>query len=226
MGDVLHVRCPHHCGDLRPQGPEDSAVPLVTGSLVDALVRCQQSFPPIPKTHTNPAFKSKYADLGDVLAAVRPVLSTEGIAVLQPMRITDTGCELVTVLLRGDERIESAIPLQVDGKAQDLGSRLTYLRRYALCSLLGVVAEDDDDGNAASAQPRRAQRAPRVDPNLHKAHGGLPPERLKAVTDWFDGLPDDVRKERKRAFVAEFGAPADADGARWAEMETFMAGAP
>lgn len=119
--------------------------------LVAALAAAQAEFPTIPKNHTNPHFKSRYADLSDVLAAVRPVLAKHGIALVQPLRWTDAGLELVTALLKGDERLESSMPLPVDAKPQDLGSRLTYLRRYSLCALLGVAAEDDDDGNAAQA---------------------------------------------------------------------------
>lgn len=126
-------------------------------TLVAALARAQLNMPPIAKNHENPHFKSRYADIADVLAVVRPVLAKEGIAITQTTRVTDAGCELVTCLLKGDDRLESAMPLQIDQKAQDLGSRLTYLRRYALCALVGVAAEDDDDGHAASNAPPRTK---------------------------------------------------------------------
>jgi hypothetical protein len=128
-------------------------------TLVAALARAQAVMPAISKNHTNPHFQSRYADIADVLAVVRPVLAKEGIAITQTTRITDAGCELVTCLLKGDDRLESAMPLQIDQKAQDLGSRLTYLRRYALCALVGVAAEDDDDGHAASQAPTRTRTA-------------------------------------------------------------------
>lgn len=130
---------------------------MADDTLVAALARAQAVMPTITKSHTNPHFGSKYADIADVLAVVRPVLAKEGIAITQTTRVTDAGCELVTCLLKGDDRLESAMPLQIDQKAQDLGSRLTYLRRYALCALVGVAAEDDDDGHAASNAPPRTK---------------------------------------------------------------------
>ncbi|MBP8302052.1 MAG: ERF family protein [Planctomycetes bacterium] len=130
---------------------------MADDTLVAALARAQLNMPPIAKNHENPHFKSRYADIADVLAVVRPVLAKEGIAITQTTRVTDAGCELVTCLLKGDDRLESAMPLQIDQKAQDLGSRLTYLRRYALCALVGVAAEDDDDGHAASNAPPRTK---------------------------------------------------------------------
>lgn len=141
--------------------------------LVAALARAQLVMPTIPKSHTNPHFGSRYADIADVLAVVRPVLAKEGIAITQTTRVTDAGCELVTCLLKGDDRLESAMPLQIDQKAQDLGSRLTYLRRYALCALVGVAAEDDDDGHAASNAPPRTRTTP-AKPSGYDRGGAAP----------------------------------------------------
>lgn len=131
----------------------------VTDGLVAALARAQAKFPPIVKSHSNPAFKgSQYADVADVLAAVRPVLAAEGIVVTQTtMTSPETGgVELITKLLLGEEYLASVFPLPVQGlTAQQVGSLLTYHRRYQLCALLGVhPVGDDDDGNlAATAAP-------------------------------------------------------------------------
>lgn len=152
--------------------------------LVAALARAQAAFPTIVKTKTNPHYKSQYADLADVLAAVRPALAAQGIAVVQPVRVTDRGAELVTALLWGDQRIESCMPLDVDGKPQELGSRLTYLRRYQLAALCGVAADDDDDGNVASAAaPRRSRARAEV-----TEQAPPPDERRAEAAAWADAL--------------------------------------
>lgn len=124
--------------------------------LAAALVKAQQAFKPVVKSHTNPHFKSKYADLSDVLAAVLPALNDAGIAVTQPI---ENG-ELVTRLTLGAESIESRIPLNLDVKPQELGSQLTYMRRYSLSALVSVASEDDDDGNAASSAKPSQRRTP------------------------------------------------------------------
>lgn len=123
--------------------------------LISALARAQSKFPPIVKTHSNPAFRrSQYADVADVLAAVRPVLAAEGIALTQVTNDED-GVVLITTVQLGAEMIGSRFPLPVDGlTAQQVGSLMTYHRRYQLCALLGVhPVGDDDDGNVASTAP-------------------------------------------------------------------------
>jgi hypothetical protein len=202
-------------------------------SLVAALARAQAKMPPVHKTKVNKHFTSTYADLADVLAAVRPTLAAEGIAIVQPIRITEHGAELVTALLKGDERIESALPLPLDSKPQDMGSRLTYLRRFQLAALVGVAAEDDDDGNAAQAStsvPKRKPMQAKVTEHTAPANTDRPMpdgealsfDQLVQIKDWFDGLPDDVRKARKRAFVQQLGDPQSLRADQWADVERFM----
>lgn len=138
--------------------------------LVWALARAQSKFPPIVKSHDNPAYRgSQYADIADVLAVVRPVLASEGLVVTQPLELTETSTVLVTRLMYGAEVLESRMVLPIEGlDAQRFGSWLTYARRYCLCALLGVHPEnDDDDGNTASAAPPQRQPAP-VEVSLDK----------------------------------------------------------
>jgi hypothetical protein len=168
----------------------------MTDDLVASLARAQANMPPIPKNHENKHFGSRYADIADVLAVVRPVLAAEGIALVQATRITEQGTELVTALLKGMERLESVLPLQMDQKAQDLGSRLTYLRRYALCALVGVAAEDDDDGNAASTAPPRT-RVPRDKPaaQWNEDNGATEPQQ-KAIAAKLGALGASKKDEK------------------------------
>lgn len=121
-------------------------------TLVAALARAQAKFGTISKGHENKHFGSSYADIADVLEVVRPVLAAEGIAVVQPVRITEQGCELVTALLKGEERMESVFPMPDNLAPQATLSWLTYMRRGMLCSFVGVhPAGEDDDGNEAQA---------------------------------------------------------------------------
>jgi len=109
-----------------------------------------------------------------VLAAVRPVLAAEGIVVSQFTELTDEGNLLLTTALRyGDDILHSRFPLSVDGlTAQQVGSLLTYHRRYQLCALLGVhPVGDDDDGNLAATAPARS-----FDVQAKKAAQDAPPD--------------------------------------------------
>jgi hypothetical protein len=126
---------------------------MADDGLVAALARAQTAMSHPKKTKTNPHFKSDYADLADVLNAVRPALNAEGIAVVQTVEDGD----LVTELWKGHEFLRSRLPLNLDVKPQELGSQLSYLRRYALSAITGVASEADDDGNAAQTAPARTQ---------------------------------------------------------------------
>lgn len=140
------------------------------GALASALSKAQAAYPAIPRdrevevqTRTGGKYKFKYAPLDTILNAVRGPLSENGLAVTQLI----DGQELVTMLLHesgASLTSKMALP-HGDGTAQALGSAITYLRRYSLQAMLGIAAEDDDDGKAGTAAgmtttPRPQQQAP------------------------------------------------------------------
>lgn len=121
--------------------------------LATALAKAQAAIQPAIKTSENPHFRSKYADLSSIWEACRAPLTSNGLSVMQmPVDGGDGRVALTTILLHiSGEYISSTVStkLQKDD-AQGVGSALTYLRRYALAAAIGIVADDDDDGNAAS----------------------------------------------------------------------------
>lgn len=104
------------------------------------------------KTKTGAEFSYKYADIAEVLTTVLPVLSKHGLAILQPTRIIDNHLCIETVLTHSSgETISSLYPVcQVANDHQQMGSAMTYARRYALCSMVGIAAEDDTDAQGAA----------------------------------------------------------------------------
>ncbi len=130
-------------------------------ALAAAMSKVQASVEGAIKGKANPAFKgTKYADLRSVWEACREQLVANGMSVLQfPGEMIDGRMTLTTQLCHESGewmRAPLSIPLsKVD--AQGYGSAVTYARRYALASVVGVCPEDDD-GNAASA-PAPARRA-------------------------------------------------------------------
>lgn len=131
----------------------------VPAELVKALIAAQADFPAIDKTQENKHFGSKYADLAAVLNAVRPVLSKHGLAIVQLVSENEHGTTLVTKLLHPTGELESTMPLAIDGlNSQQIGSVLTYQRRYSALAICGVHPEDDDDdGTAASTAVPQAR---------------------------------------------------------------------
>lgn len=121
--------------------------------LATALALAQADFKPIikDKVVTSGSYKYRYADLASVREAVTPALAKNGLAIVQTFRQNGGTHQYVDTLLvhSSGESISSSYQIPAVGKQQEIGSAITYARRYSLCAILGVVAEDDDDGNAA-----------------------------------------------------------------------------
>lgn len=126
-------------------------------NLAKALSIVQGKLTYAKKDSKNPFFKSNYADLESVWDACRDLLSNNGLAVTQfPGEYFDGTMSLTTIITHSSgEWISQIMSVPVTKPdAQGAGSALTYMRRYALAAVVGVV-QADDDGNAAS-QPKSA----------------------------------------------------------------------
>lgn len=123
------------------------------GKLAAALCKAQAELDIAPKDSDNPYFNSKYADLATVWKTAQKVLPKYDLAVVQVMG--ETSGETVTVetiLLHSSGQWVSGTLTMVPKKSdpQSIGSCITYARRYSLSAILGIVSEEDDDGNMAS----------------------------------------------------------------------------
>ena len=125
-----------------------------------ALVRAQAEMPTVPMNATNPFLKNRYADLGNVIETVRPVLAKHGLAFSQFPVGKEGEFGIKTILLHeSGEFFESTVTLPLadeKGKsvAQVAGSYSTYLRRISLNGILGIYADEDNDGNQPAAKKK------------------------------------------------------------------------
>lgn len=123
-------------------------------NIYEALAAAQGEFGKVTKGATNPAFKSKYADLSDVANVVIPVMNAHGCAVLH--YIVDNAMRTEFVHAATETKVSCDVPLIVDKQnMQGMKSATTYAKRIGLESLSGIAPEDDDGNAAASAPPRR-----------------------------------------------------------------------
>lgn len=108
------------------------------------LLQFQTQIGIIKKDSKNPHFKNTYASLEQILSEVKPILTECGLILLQP--INDKGVCTVITMENGTETdfIESYIPLPTNLTPQQLGSAITYYRRYTLSSLVALEIDDDD----------------------------------------------------------------------------------
>jgi len=104
-------------------------------------------------TAENPHFKYKYAPLDEVLNIVRPLLAECGLSLVQIPTVENNQISVQTLLFHvsGEWIKFDPLKLPVDKpNAQGIGAAITYARRYALSSILGISSEDDDDANSIS----------------------------------------------------------------------------
>jgi hypothetical protein len=126
-----------------------------------ALCAAQAGMGKVVKGATNPAFKSKYADLADVVSVAIPALTEQGIAMFHMMVRDEQGAVMRTMLVHGasETSVSCDVPLIVNkNDMQGMKSATTYAKRIGLESLTGIAPEDED-GNAA------AKAAPKVEPS-------------------------------------------------------------
>lgn len=147
------------------------------GALAKALASAQAELQPATKNSQNPFLKNRYADITAVYTAIRSVLPSHGLAVVQTMIPAEKGFVAVrtTLLHESGEWIagEISMPCQSDKGGigpQQVGSAITYARRYSLSAIVGVVSEDDDDAEAAQKAHRQQvqqtrQQARAANPN-------------------------------------------------------------
>jgi hypothetical protein len=124
-------------------------------NIAPAFIKAKRAFGPALKDKTNPAFRSKYADLGACIDAVEDALLANGIAFIQETFEDATGVTVETVFLHESGEERRCGKLHVPAAKQDpqgYGSALTYARRYSLMAACGIAPEDDD-GNAAARRP-------------------------------------------------------------------------
>ena len=167
------------------------------GELAKALINVQRQLQPATKDADNPFTKSKYATLNSVMDSCREALLSNGIWLCQyPVPAEPGYLGLVTKLTHAESgQWQSSLAVVPLPKAdpQGVGISMTYMRRYALSAMLGIVTEEDTDGEFASGKPNRPQsqknavtapqrvkttqddsgQAKKISPASNRASGGL-----------------------------------------------------
>lgn len=112
------------------------------------LLEFQKKIQAIKKDGKNPHFKSSYATLPQILGEVKPILNELGLTILQPIK---EGFVYTCIFDNETLIAESSIKLPDAVSPQQLGSAITYFRRYTLASLLALEIDDEDANSAQNA---------------------------------------------------------------------------
>lgn len=145
---------------------------METTTIHTKLLKFQSSIEAIKKDGKNSFFKkpngkeSTYATLPNILSEVKPILSELKLVITQPI----INGEVLTIITDAEtgEKAESGILIPNGLNAQQIGSAITYFRRYTLSSLLSLEIDEDDDGNKAS-QPKKEGKPSLTEKALHDA---------------------------------------------------------
>jgi hypothetical protein len=183
--------------------------------IATALAKAQANMGKALKQANNPHFRSKYADLGNVMDACLPALNEAGIALIQPTGEDEHGRYVETILIHGEsgESLTCRVPLIVSkNDMQGYGSAVTYARRYGLMAMAGIAPEEDDGHAASKAPPKQEQRQQKPQETDAEAI-----ERAKEYLAEADSLDD--LKERWGRIPKPVQANADVIAAKDAAKE-------
>lgn len=215
-------------------------------NLAAALVAAQAELRNPPKEQNNPFFKSKYADLATVREYVVPVFHKHGLAVTQlPTTVDGEPCLCSMLVHKSGEYISTTIQLHAVKKPvkaerpgpqeqakpsepqhdpQGVGAAITYARRYALQSIAGITADEDDDGNEASGNPtprQQVQQQPQRAPQPAKsefqtllAAFNTAEDKTALITAWkrYEAISGTFNNQEREAIVKAKDARKEALG--------------
>ena len=162
--------------------------------LAAALSIAQGQIEDATKSSKNDFYKSKYADLASVRAAIRQPFADNGLSVVQFPRTVPGGVEVETMLLHSSgEFMAETLFMPVKHEPHPIGSGISYARRYALMSIANLAA-DDDDGNAAQTAKPVAEPDPRAVRDVAIRAKKEAEKGLDALNAFWRGLDADERK--------------------------------
>ena len=127
---------------------------METKNIYQKLHEAKLEIGKVAKNAKNPHFKNTYADLNALIEAVEPILLDKGLILLQPIK--DGKVFSIITDVNSASFVESFIALPIGITPQQMGSAITYFRRYTLSSLLTLQAVDDDGQHAS--QPVKVQK--------------------------------------------------------------------
>jgi type II secretory pathway component PulM len=162
--------------------------------LFAALSIAQGQIEDAAKSRKNDFYKSSYADLSSVRAAIRQPLADNGLSISQWDSVVPGGVEVLTVLgHKSGQWMSGTLFMPVKHEPHPIGSGISYARRYSLMSIMNLAA-DDDDGNAAQTAKPIAEPDPKVVREMALRAKKEAEKGIDALNAFWRGLDADERK--------------------------------
>lgn len=141
---------------------------MATNNLSNKFMQVLNEVPNFVTDETAQAGKKtyKYLNLATILKTIKPVFEKHGLAFSQRVTFDNTGearqviGTVETIIFDDEEQmVACSYPFFVTGDPQQVGSAITYARRYSLYAVLGIFPDKDDDGAYAKQRYETADRA-------------------------------------------------------------------
>ena len=126
----------------------------MSSNIYKKILEVKKEIGVVSKDSTNPFFKSRYFDINSLIQNCDPLLTKNGLVLLQPIKEGKVFSIIIDIDTKEEISSELILPNILD--PQKLGSAITYFRRYTLQSLLGIQAEDDDANTAVKQIKKQA----------------------------------------------------------------------
>lgn len=159
--------------------------------LAQALIKFQADLPDIGLDSENPHFKSKFASLPKITKIILPKLAENGLSFTAGGSYVEGQYGLLAHLVHESGERESGFFPIIATDPQKIGAATTYARRYMLAALTGIVADADDDGNAASLPTKAEATAATAQARVAKATTA--PAAKGTLTNNVQSTKDDIR---------------------------------
>lgn len=140
---------------------------MATDNLSNKFMKVLNEVPNFVTDETAQAGKKtyKYLNLATILKTIKPVFEKHGLAFSQRVTFDNTGearqviGTVETIIFDDKEQmVACSYPVFVTGDPQQVGSAITYARRYSLYAVLGIFPDKDDDGAYAKQRYDTADR--------------------------------------------------------------------
>lgn len=219
MSEILNQPGLTPAAPLLPIGSLAYSASIV--NIIQALREAKKQFKPIIKDKDNPFFKSKYADLLNVLDATKDALDANDLVVMQSAGGDGETVSVTTLLYHtpSGEWFRDALTIKTDMKATSVGSATTFARRYSYNTILGLASEDDD-GLAASDLGKKKVKIKESEPGPVESDLPNQSER-KPIYDKLRKYSETVDKNALKAYVLKRAGVKEVTKvtkAQWAEI--------
>jgi hypothetical protein len=176
-------------------------------TIYSKIINFQKNMPTVKKGETNPFYKSKYAPLDYIQKAIQKPLAEAGLGYFQ--EATSEGLKTTLFDIDGNTK-EFNYPAIFQGKPQEIGSVMTYAKRYALTACLGLIIEgEDDDGQKANDSNQKLTQAQNPAPKINKTQNLMAPFLVatfgKEKGEWLKQLNfENIQITKEQAVVCGF----------------------